>query len=71
MSDPLPQFVLRGHVDAVNSVDFVLPGHLISGSGDGNVKLWSLETQRAVASISAHAASVISVKALSASQFAT
>eukprot|EP01031_Cornospumella_fuschlensis_P035638 gene35638-43224_t len=71
MGDPLPRFVLRGHADAVNCVDFILPEQLVSGSGDGNVKVWNLDTQRAVASKAAHAASVISVKALSSTEFAT
>jgi WD40 repeat protein len=57
--------VLRGHADAVNSVAFFGPCHLLSGSVSGRLKVFHLATRRAVADIpAAHADSVLSVSRL-------
>lgn len=62
---PEPEFVLRGHQSAVNSVAFIgLPNSdsrvLCSGSLDGTLKVWDLLTRRAEASVkNAHSESSI------------
>ena len=65
---PEPEFVLRGHGSAVNSIAFVaLPNSesygnrvLCSGSLDGTLKVWDLSTRRAKVSIkNAHSESSI------------
>jgi WD40 repeat protein len=73
---PAPETVFRGHTAEVMSVSFTawydstsgLP-HLLSGSADGEVKLWSLYTRRPIATVAAHSdASVLSVHALARSR---
>ena len=65
---PEPEFVLRGHGSAVNSIAFVaLPNSesygnrvLCSGSLDSTLKVWDLSTRRAKVSIkNAHSESSI------------
>lgn len=54
-SAPAPVAVLRGHGAPVNSVGFLSPSSVVSGSGDGVVKIWDLKTRRERASrASAH-----------------
>ena len=65
---PEPDYVLRGHQVAVNSVRFVDHSLLASGSLDGCLKLWSLTTRRALTSISnAHSDSITAVRVLGGS----
>lgn len=61
-----PEFVLRGHESPVNCVAFSCGSiteedALISGSLDGDIKLWSLSSRRAITRTGAHSQSVISV----------
>ena len=76
---PPPAAVLRGHAAEVTAVRITpwldeqeLP-LLLSAGGDGEVRLWSLRTHRAVASVAAHggagghSATVLAVHALGAS----
>ena len=56
-----PETVLRGHEDSVNCVSFYSDEILASGSVDGVLKVWSLNSRRAVSSIGAHAGSILSV----------
>ena len=56
-----PETVLRGHEDSVNCVCFYSNDILASGSVDGVLKIWSLNSRRAVSSIGAHAGSILSV----------
>lgn len=73
---PPPDGVLRGHAAEVMTVRFAAgnswcqassPSHplLLSGDANGEVRLWSLETRRPLATLSAHPdKSVLSVQAL-------
>ena len=65
METPAPRCVLRSHQAEVTAMQFSsccdsigLP-LLMSGAADGELRLWSLHTQRSVASIAAHAGSSI------------
>ena len=65
---PEPDYVLRGHQVAVNSIRFVDEDHLASGSLDGCLKLWNLTTRRVFTSISnAHSDSITAVRILGGS----
>ena len=46
METPRPFAVLRGHTECVNCVSFVAPALLVSGSVDGKLNAWNLETRR-------------------------
>ena len=59
--------MLRGHEDSVNCVSFFSSDILASGSVDGELKIWSLRSRRAVSSVRAHAGSILSVNALHSS----
>ena len=59
-----PETVLRGHKDSVNCIAFVSDEILSSGSMDGVLKLWSLNSRRALTSIDAHDSSILSVNSL-------
>ena len=59
-----PETVLRGHKDSVNCIAFISDEILSSGSLDGVLKLWSINSRRAVTSIDAHSASILSVNVL-------
>ena len=66
---PLPCTVLRGHNDAINALCFVKfnnvndnPLHLLSGSGDGYINLWNIETRRLLKSFLAHNHSILSLQ---------
>lgn len=67
---PIPFTVLRGHQDAVNSIEFLEDdaGKLISGSADGEVKVWDLGINRPIASLKAHLFPVLSVHSLPGSK---
>lgn len=57
-----PKISLRGHLDAVRSVDFLPEKRgLISGSEDGTVKLWNLATEQDVHTFYGHTSMVTSV----------
>ncbi len=61
-SSPLPVFVLRGHREPVNSIDFLQESfRLLSGSLDGKVILWDLELRRPSLRIAAHNSSILSI----------
>ncbi|KAG7390333.1 Guanine nucleotide binding protein (G protein), beta polypeptide 1-like [Phytophthora pseudosyringae] len=45
-----PLGVLRGHGTPVNSVGFLSPSTIVSGAGDGAVKIWDLTSRRELAS---------------------
>ena len=63
---PGPDYVLRGHQSAVNSIRFIDGGCLASGSLDGSLKMWNLATRRATTSINnAHTDSITAVRILS------
>jgi WD40 repeat protein len=67
---PLPFAVLRGHRDGVNSVSFCVDNvGLLSGSLDGEVKLWDLQIRRPILSFVAHQTSILSVHSLSNDRF--
>ena len=53
--------VLRGHEEAVNSVHFLHHGLLASGSGNGVLKLWNIDTKRCTVTINAHGSSMQSI----------
>ena len=56
------QDTLEGHTGSVLSVSFSPDGTtLASGSGDGTVKLWDVETHTNIATLEAHERSVLSV----------
>lgn len=62
---PRPQSVLRGHKDSVNTVGFLSGGLLSSGSADGILKLWNINSHRTLVSIDAHKGkSILSVNVL-------
>ena len=62
MNSPTPEFVLRGHTSAVNSIKFATANELCSGSLDGTLKVWDLSTRRAKVSMKgAHAESINTV----------
>ncbi|GMF09283.1 unnamed protein product [Phytophthora lilii] len=46
---PAPLGVLRGHGAPVNSVGFLSASSVVSGAGDGAVKIWDLKTRRELA----------------------
>ncbi|RLN70549.1 hypothetical protein BBJ28_00005196, partial [Nothophytophthora sp. Chile5] len=46
---PKPLGVLRGHGTPVNCVGFLSPSAIVSGSGDGVVKVWDLKSRRELA----------------------
>jgi len=60
-----PDYVLRGHESAVNCITFSCSAGkedvLLSGSVDGDVKIWQLSSRRASTRRAAHANSVTSV----------
>ena len=61
---PSPDYVLRGHESAVNCISFCGTGSILSGSVDGDVKLWNLSSRRATTRSTAHIHSIISVQPL-------
>ena len=46
---PEPLGVLRGHGAPVNSVSFLSASTIVSGAGDGAVKIWDLKSRRELA----------------------
>ncbi|KAL4136962.1 hypothetical protein PRIC2_000490 [Phytophthora ramorum] len=50
---PEPLGVLRGHGAPVNSVGFLSASTIVSGAGDGAVKIWDLKSRRELAAIPA------------------
>ncbi|KAL4108951.1 hypothetical protein PRIC1_000659 [Phytophthora ramorum] len=50
---PEPLGVLRGHGATVNSVGFLSASTIVSGAGDGAVKIWDLKSRRELAAIPA------------------
>lgn len=74
-----PSFVLRGHASEVMAARFAsgaawhdatsgLP-HLLTGAADGELRIWSLQTCRPLASVRAHSdASILTVQSLSQSR---
>lgn len=67
-----PLFVLRGHNDAVNAIDFCDSKRLLSGAGDGKVKVWSLDQRQVLQTFSASSSYAIqSLHTLSKEQFVT
>jgi WD40 repeat protein len=65
-TQPAPVGVLRGHGAPVNSVGFLSASTVVSGAGDGAVKIWSLKSRRELATnVAAHSkAGVLHVAAL-------
>ncbi|KAI9921236.1 hypothetical protein PsorP6_002655 [Peronosclerospora sorghi] len=65
---PVPLSVLRGHDAPVNCVSFLSASSIISGAGDGVMKIWNLRTRRELTTnVSAHSrAGVLHVAALRA-----
>jgi WD40 repeat protein len=63
---PLPATVLRGHNDAINALCFIKlhdnPLHLLSGSSDGYINLWNIETRRLVKTFLGHNHSILSIQ---------
>ena len=54
--------ILKGHTDSVNSIAFSLNGkYLASGCCDRTVKLWSVEFQKELATLTGHNACVTSI----------
>ncbi|CAI5745517.1 unnamed protein product [Peronospora destructor] len=52
---PEPLGVLRGHGAPVNSVSFLSASIIVSGAGDGAVKIWDLKSRRELATnVAAH-----------------
>ena len=74
-----PSYVLRGHAAAVMAARFAsgaawhdvssgLP-HLLSGSADGDLRIWSLQTCRPLAAAAAHpGSSILAVRSLASSR---
>ncbi|GAB5361274.1 hypothetical protein AAMO2058_000699600 [Amorphochlora amoebiformis] len=57
-----PLFVMRGHREAVNCVGFTSIGNkrcIVSGSGDGEVRIWDLSSRRPIVATHAHGSSVL------------
>nr|CCA14891.1 cleavage induced conserved hypothetical protein [Albugo laibachii Nc14] len=70
--DPDPFGVLRGHVASVNAVQFLTPTALLSGSGDGVVKLWDVSKRREISGNTAHSkAGVLQIARISPCHFVT
>lgn len=63
MSEPSPDFVLRGHAGAVNCVRFVNGNVLASGSVDGELRVWNLENRRSD-TVVGHSHSVTAVEGM-------
>ncbi len=59
---PVQRTISLGHTDSVQAVAFSLDGRLaLSGSQDGTVRLWEVETGRAVRVMEGHSDGVMSV----------
>jgi len=56
--------VFNGHDKNVNAVDTLTEDRVVSGSGDGTVKIWEVPNRRCTATFKGHAASVSSVTRL-------
>lgn len=62
---PIPYLVLRGHGNAVNSIDFTGGDHgLVSGDVSGSVFQWNVKSQQIVKRWNAHTASVTTVQCI-------
>ncbi|CAH0477770.1 unnamed protein product [Peronospora belbahrii] len=63
---PEPLGILRGHSASVNSISFLSISTVVSGAGDGAVKIWDLKSRRELATnVAAHShAGVLHVAAL-------
>lgn len=57
---PGPISVLRGHTDGVSSVRFV-ENQLVSGSFDGEIRVWNLNERVTKSRIAAHDDSILSL----------
>lgn len=69
---PDPIGVLRGHIASVNSVNFLTSSRLLSGSGDGVIKLWDVAQRREITSNTAHSkAGVLQIAPISPYQVLT
>ena len=69
---PLPYAVLRGHQDAVTSIDFLSDSsRLLSGAADGELKVWDLSIKRASISMKAHSGSILSVHTVGENKIAS
>lgn len=64
-SSTAPVAVLRGHAAAVSCLQFLPRGLLASGSSDGSVNIWNLETRRPIEILSPHKGKpILSISAL-------
>lgn len=62
---PLPFVVLRGHKESISCIKFTRNSlGIVSGSLDGEVRLWDVEIRRTKATIAAHVGSVLSVHSI-------
>lgn len=57
--------VLRGHIKAINNVQFIGEDHLATSSDDGTLKIWSLESGQELYSFSDHKKGISSIAARS------